>query len=70
MKNFILSLWGRYKRWQWNRKCIKYFGSKPETIYLSKEDYESLVEKINAPSDPKSIESIRKLLQRKSPWDS
>lgn len=69
MKNFILSLWGRYKRWQWNRKCIKYFGCKPETIYVSEEDYESLIEKLDAPPDPKTIESIRKILSRKSPWE-
>jgi hypothetical protein len=68
MRNFFLSLWYKYKSWQYERKCIKYFGAKPETIYLSQRDYDALVEKINNP-DPEQIESLRKLLQRKSPWD-
>jgi hypothetical protein len=68
MKNFFLSLWYKYKSWRYERKCLKYFGAKPETIYLSQDDYDLLVEKINNP-DPEQIESLRKLLQRKSPWD-
>jgi hypothetical protein len=68
MRYFLLSLWYRYKSWRYERKCIKYFGAKPETIYLSQRDYDALVEKINNP-DPEQIESLRKLLQRKSPWD-
>jgi hypothetical protein len=68
MKNFLVSLWYKYKEWRYERKCIKYFGAKPETIYVSQEDYDTLIEKINNP-DPEKIESLRKLLQRKSPWD-
>ena len=68
MKNFFLSLWYRYKSWKYERKCIKYFGAKPETIYVSQRDYDALVEKINNP-DPEQIESLRKLLQRPSPWN-
>lgn len=72
MKNFFLSLWYNlwytYKSWIWKRKCIKYFGAKPETIYVSQRDYDALVEKINNP-DPEQIESLRKLLQRPSPWN-
>jgi hypothetical protein len=68
MRNFFLSLWYKYKSWQYERKCLKYFGAKPETIYLSQRDYDALIEKINNP-DPEQIESLRKLLQRKSPWD-
>jgi hypothetical protein len=68
MRNFFLSLWYKYKSWQYERKCIKYFGEKPETMYISQDDYDTLIEKINNP-DPEQIESLRKLLQRKSPWD-
>ena len=68
MKNFFLSLWYRWKSYQYERKCIKYFGAKPETIYVSQRDYDALVEKINNP-DPEQIESLRKLLQRPSPWN-
>jgi hypothetical protein len=68
MKNFFLSLWYKYKSYRYEQKCLKYFGAKPETIYLSQRDYDLLVEKINNP-DPEQIESLRKLMSRKSPWD-
>lgn len=69
MRNFLLSLWYRYKSWRYERKCIKYFGAKPETIYVSPETYDHLVERLSQPPDPEQIESLRKLLQRKSPWE-
>ena len=68
MRNFFLSLWYKWKNYQYERKCIKYFGAKPEKIYLSQRDYDALVEKINTP-DPEQIESLRKLLNRRAPWD-
>jgi hypothetical protein len=37
-------------------------------MYVSKETYDFLIEKINNP-DPKQIESLRKLLQRPSLWE-
>ena len=43
-------------------------GAKPERILLSARDYDTLVEKINNP-DPKQIESLKKLMNRKSPWE-
>ena len=67
MKNFLLSLWYKWKEYQYERKCIKYFGAKPETIYVSQEDYDALVERLSQPPDPEQIESLRKILQRKSP---
>ena len=68
MKNFLWSLWYRYKEWRYERKCIKYLGMKPQKMYVSKETYDFLIEKINNP-DPEQIESLRKLLQRPSPWN-
>jgi hypothetical protein len=68
MRNFFVSLWYDYKSWRYERKCIKYFGAKPETIYISKEAYDELVRRINNP-DPEQIESLKRILQRKSPWD-
>jgi uncharacterized protein (DUF1778 family) len=41
---------------------------KPQKMYVSKETYDFLVEKINNP-DPEQIESLRKLMSRKAPWD-
>jgi len=69
MRNFFLSLWYKYKSWRYERKCIKYFGAKPETIYVSQRDYDALVRRINVPPDPEVQERMRKLLQRPSPWN-
>jgi len=68
MRNFLMTLWYKYKSWRYERKCIKHLGMKPEKMYVSKETYDFLIEKINNP-DPEQIESLRKLLQRKSPWN-
>jgi hypothetical protein len=69
MRNFLLSLWYKYKSWRYEQKCLKYFGAKPETIYVSQEAYDKLIEIINRPPDPEQIESLRKLMNRKAPWD-
>ena len=50
-------------------KWLEHFGAKPEVIYVSKEAYDTLVEMINKPPDPEAQESIRKLLERRAPWD-
>jgi hypothetical protein len=69
MKNFLLSLWYRWKTYQYERKCLKYFGAKPETMYVSQKDYDALVERINAPPDPETVEKLKKLMNRNAPWD-
>jgi hypothetical protein len=70
MRNFILNLWYELQSWRWERKCIKYFGCKPETIYVSKEAYDELTRRINEPSDPETVEKLKKLLSRRAPWDN
>ena len=67
--NFLWSLLVKIRRWRWERKCIKHFGCKPETVYVSQEAYDELVRRINEPPDPKTVESLKKILERKSPWD-
>ena len=69
MRNFFLSLWYKYKSWRYERKCIKYFGAKPEKIYVSKEAYDELVRRINEPPDPKAMERFKEILNRKAPWN-
>ena len=69
MKNFLLTLWYKYKDWRYERKCIKYFGSKPERIIVSAEAYDELVRKINEPPNPAVVERIKELMSRKAPWD-
>jgi hypothetical protein len=44
-------------------------GAKPETILLSAEDYDTLIEKINAPPDPKAVERFREIMSKKPPWN-
>ena len=39
----------------------------PEKIILSKENFDSLVEKLNEP--PQFNEKIARVLSRKAPWD-
>jgi hypothetical protein len=68
MRNFLLSLWYKWKEYQYERKCIKHLGMKPQKMYVSQETYDFLIEKINNP-DPEQIESLRKLLNRSAPWD-
>jgi hypothetical protein len=68
--NFILTLLDKFQRWRWERKCIKYFGCKPETIYVSKEAYDELTRRINEPPDPETVEKLKKLLSRRAPWDN
>lgn len=69
MKNFFINLWYQYKHWRYERRCLKYFGAKPETIYLPKEDYDALVEQLNKAPDPKAIERFKQIMERKAPWD-
>jgi len=69
VKYFFLSLWYKFKSWQYERRCIKYFGAKPETIYLSQKDYDTLFQRINEPPDPETVEKLKKLFDRRAPWD-
>jgi hypothetical protein len=69
MRNFFVSLWYDYKSWRYERRCLKYFGCKPETIYISKETYDEIQKRLSEPTDPKTIEKIKQLLERRSPWD-
>jgi PHD/YefM family antitoxin component YafN of YafNO toxin-antitoxin module len=50
----------------------KFWGknAKPETITLSQSDFDALTERLNEKPDPKALESIRKLLDRRAPWDT
>jgi len=69
MKNFLLTLWYKYKSWRYERKCIKYFGAKPEKVYISKEAYDELVRRIKEPPDPAVVERLKEIMSKKAPWD-
>ena len=44
-------------------------GAKPEVIILSQENFDALVEKLNSPPDPKSVERFREIMNKKPPWN-
>jgi hypothetical protein len=67
IRNYILSLWYRYKNWQYEQKCIKYFGARPTKIYLSQTDFDALQKRLAEP--PKFNQNLYDLMNRKSPWD-
>jgi hypothetical protein len=69
MKNFLLTLWYRYKEWRFERKCLKHLGMKPTKMYVSTQDYDTLVKRLNEPPDPEAIKRFKEILNRKAPWD-
>ena len=69
MINFILSLWYKFQDWRFEKRCIKHLGMKPTKMYVTQEQYDALIEAINAPPDPEAMEKIRKVFERKAPWD-
>jgi uncharacterized protein (DUF1778 family) len=42
---------------------------KPQKMYVSQEAYDKLIEIINRPPDPETVEKLKKLMSRKAPWD-
>jgi hypothetical protein len=67
--NFLWSLLIKFRHWRYERRCLKYFGAKPETIYISKEAYDEIQKRLAEPPDPKTIEKLKQLLERRTPWD-
>ena len=68
IRDLFMSIGARWRHWQYERKCLKYFGAKPETIYLSKENFDTLVRRLNEPPDPETIKRFKELMNRTSPW--
>lgn len=52
-------------KWEFEKFWGK--GAKPEKIILSKEDFDTLVEKLNEP--PQFDEKVARVLMKKAPWD-
>jgi hypothetical protein len=69
LRYWIYKLWYKYKSWRFERKCIKYLGMKPQKMYVTKEQYDALVEAINRPPDPKVVERFKEIMNKKAPWD-
>jgi hypothetical protein len=41
----------------------------PEKIVLPKENFDALVERLNAPPDPKVVERLKEIMTKPAPWD-
>jgi len=48
---------------------MTYFGAKPETTLLPKEDFDALQKRLAEPPDPAIMERFREILNRKAPWN-
>jgi hypothetical protein len=66
----ILSTKGFGYEYKWEFEKFWGKNAKPETITLSQSDFDALTERLNEKPDPKALESIRKLLDRRAPWDT
>lgn len=69
MIHLLYKLWYDYKEWRYEREVMKYFGIKPTKLYVSKKDYDALQNALDAPPNPKVQEQLKKLFQRKLPWN-
>jgi hypothetical protein len=56
--------------YQWEFEAYWGKGAKAEKIILSPEDYDTLVERLNEPPDPKAIERLTEILNKPAPWDT
>ena len=70
-KEFWMSLNQGYldMNYQWEFEKFWGKGVKPEKIILPKEDFDALVERLNAPPDPEAMKRIARVLSRKAPWE-
>ncbi len=71
-REFWSSLNAEWEHMEYVHKFEDYWGKgvKPEKIVLPKEDFDALVDRLNQPPDPDTIEKITKVLQRKAPWEN
>jgi PHD/YefM family antitoxin component YafN of YafNO toxin-antitoxin module len=54
-------------KWEFEKFWGK--GAKPERIVLPAKDFDALVERLNEPPDPEAMTKIKRVLERKAPWD-
>ena len=71
-KEFWSSLNGGYldMNYQWEFEAYWGKGAKAEMMYVSQEDYDALVDRLNEPPDPAIMERFREILNRKTPFEN
>jgi len=57
-------------QYQWEFEKVWGKNAQPETIILSQENYDALVERLNEPPDPKVVERLTEILRKSAPWDT
>jgi hypothetical protein len=70
--DFWLNLNHGYDHMQYVHKFEEFWGKgsyPPEKIVLPAKDFDALVERLNAPPDPEVMEKIKRVLERKVPWE-
>ena len=70
-KEFWMSLNQGYLDIEYKYEFEKFWGkgAEPEKIILPKEQFDALVERLNAPPDPKVVERLKEIMSKKAPWE-
>ena len=70
-KEFWMSLNQGYLDIEYKYEFEKFWGkgAEPEKIILPKEQFDALVERLNAPPDPKVVERLKEIMQKVPPWE-
>jgi hypothetical protein len=71
-KSFWSSLNGGYEDMNYKWVFETYWGKgsyPPEKIVLPAKDFDALVDRLNKPPDPKVMERLKELMNRKAPWE-
>ena len=42
---------------------------KPQKMYVSKEQYDALLKRLNEPPDPAIVERVKQIMSKPAPWD-
>jgi hypothetical protein len=71
-KEFWSSLSGGWLDMNYKWEFEKFWGknAKPETILLPKEDFDALQKRLAEPPDPATIEAVKRLMNRKTPFEN
>jgi hypothetical protein len=71
-KEFWMSLNQGYMDMNYKWEFEEFWGKgsyPPERIVVSKESYDALVERLNAPPDPEAQKRLKEILSKPAPWD-
>ncbi len=69
--DFWLSINRGYDDMKYKYEFEKVWGksAQPETIILSQENFDALVDRLNADPDPKAVKRLTEILRKPAPWN-